>query len=187
MTLVEVVVAGAITSILALAVCTSMIYSGRSLAGLSNYVELDNASRNSLEHFMADLRGCSTILSLTTNAQSATLVCTNNASAPADRYRVTYRWDKDTTTLTRFFAGCNEAGSPLSYSQAVLTNCDDFRFELKSRALNGQWQLAPASQIAQCKFVTVHWRCTKEVKAARQVNTESVQTAGIMLRNQHLQ
>jgi Tfp pilus assembly protein PilW len=56
MTLVEIMVALAVASILLLAVATLGLYGGRSFAGLANYTDLDARSRHALDRLTKDVR-----------------------------------------------------------------------------------------------------------------------------------
>ena len=171
MTLVEMTIASAITAILALVICASLIYSARGLSGLSNYIDLDNASRNSLDVLMQDMREVTEITSLTASAGGSTLVC----QAPDGV--LTFTWDSNAKTFVR---------SKNGYDRVLLTGCETLTFELKQRnTYAGTWELYPATDPRIAKFLQVSWKCSRPLLGSL-VNTESVQTARIMLRNQHL-
>ena len=177
MTLVEVVVAAGITSIIALAICTSMIYSGRTLWGLRNYIELDNSSRNSLEYLMADLRVASGITGVVSNSGGLTLTCTNASRSGT----IQYTWDSASNTVQRII----REGARVE-RKFVLTNCDQFDIKVMTRTMASNWEPTETQNWSQGKFVVVTWHCTKKITVSGAVNTEKIQTARIMLRNQHM-
>src|SRR5689334_17299969 len=63
MTLVEVIMASGITSILALVIGTTIIYSARSYSAMANYIELDRFSRRALDSMSGEIRMANQLVS----------------------------------------------------------------------------------------------------------------------------
>jgi hypothetical protein len=67
----------------------------------------------------------------------------------------------------------------------VLTGCDRWKVWLYNRAPNinsTNLSFNPATSLANCKLVNMSWKCSRTILGSK-INTESVQTAQIVLRN----
>ena len=180
-TLTEVLVALAIGSLLLAAVVSLSLFGLRSFAALGNYSDLDARSRNALDVMSRDFRQSTGLLSFTNTMAFKSLLFTN--ALENSTTRITY----DSNARTLVFA---KSGQP---AQTPLTECDAFDFALYQRtplvtatnllfypATNGAGILDPKL----CKLITMSWKCSRAIMGAK-VNTETVQTAQIILRNKH--
>src|SRR5687768_18393012 len=68
LTLIEMLVAVAIGTVVLLAMGSLSIYSGRSFAALANYADLDNSSRNALDVMTRDIRQTVELTAYSSNA-----------------------------------------------------------------------------------------------------------------------
>jgi type II secretory pathway component PulJ len=164
-TLVETMVAAGIASVLALGTIRVMVYTAYSFAALGNYADLDRTSRNALDQMSRDIRMAKVVQYYSTNSVTLTNL---------DGTVFSYAWD-GSNTVTRTWGGTN---------QVILTGCDYFCLEIWQRnPTNGFWFPYTASnQPALAKLVNVSWKCSRQI-LQQKVNTESVQTAKIVLRN----
>jgi hypothetical protein len=64
----------------------------------------------------------------------------------------------------------------------MLTSCDYLSFNGYQRNPTNNFQFLTASTPEQTKLISVSWRCSRKILGAK-VNTESVQTAQICIRN----
>ena len=166
-TLVEILVAAAIGSIVLAALSQLMFYSGRSFAALSNYVELDKYSRNALDQMIYKVRQADELTEFTANKLVLSYQKTNKLS---------YIYTPQTKTLTETLNGS---------SKTLLKECDKLSFSIFQRnPESGSYDQFPAT-LTNCaaKLVLVSWVCSRAVLGLR-VNTESVQSAKIVIRNQ---
>src|SRR5712671_4514298 len=100
MSLVELMVAVGIGSLVCLATLATLIFSLRSFAALTNYQDLNVKSRMAIDVLSTDIRqaiGCST--NATFSASDLTLNGTNPVSLFP--YKIKYSYDSNATTLTR--------------------------------------------------------------------------------------
>jgi hypothetical protein len=156
MTLVEIMVALAVASILLLAVATLGLYGGRSFAGLANYTDLDARSRHALDRLTA-----STSTSLTFE--------------DADGSSLQYVYSPDDRTLSRVKGGVTEV---------LLTECDNLSFAIFQRnPINGTYNQYPTASPATTKLINVTWTCSRKI-LGNTMNTENVQTAKVVIRKQ---
>ena len=165
-TLVELMVAMAVAALLMMVVGTLALYSGRSFAALANYTDLDHASRNALDTLTRDVRQTQKLSSFQTNE----LVFVDSDGQP-----LTYRYSAADGTFRRIKGGT---------SQVLLTECDYLKFSIYQRnPIGGTYDQYDAATADTCKLIEVSWICSRQI-FGKKVNTESVQTAKIVIRKQ---
>jgi hypothetical protein len=159
-------IAMGIGGILLAAVAALSLYTGRSFAALANYVDLDAASRNALDTMTRDVRQTKFLDSYTTN----NLVFTDFDDQPLQ-----YVYNKTARTLSRVKGGA---------TKVLLRECDSLSFNIWQRnPVPGSFDLVPTSDPDLCKAIDVTWLCSRKI-LGQKVNTESVQTARIIIRKQ---
>lgn len=170
--LLEMMVATGIVSIILLAVMQVSMYTARSFVALGNYNDLDRISRNALDTMSRDIRQAKVLGYYSTNRLFFTNL--DNSSAWFG-----YTWAADRQVVARVTG----TADTLTSSNVVLTGCDFFSFRIWLRnPTNGfEFPYTAQGQSANAKLVDVSWRCKR--KFLNQFNTESVQTAKIVLRN----
>jgi prepilin-type N-terminal cleavage/methylation domain-containing protein len=164
-TLIEVVVAAGIASIVFAAVALFSAYTARSFVAIGNYAELDGASRNALDVMSREIRQTRGLITFKTNQV---------AFQDYDNVTLTYTWDPVTATLKR-----TKSGS----TTTLLKQCDFLNFGISQRNPSNNFNFYPTTNIANAKLIDVNWSCSRGI-LQRKVNTESVQTAKIVIRNQ---
>lgn len=135
-----------------------------SMAAILNYNDLNKSSRNTLDVMSRDLRNTAVVTCLNTNQVTVTNSITGDV--------VSYAWD-GTNNLTRTVNGA---------STIMLTGCDTLVFNGYQRNPTSNLQFVPAHTPAETKLISVSWRCSRQILGAK-INTESVQTAQICIRN----
>lgn len=158
-------VAAGVGSLLMLALGVLSSFSGRSFASMSNYVELDQRSRMALDTMSRDIRQARQLNNYSTN--SLTL-------ADPDGAAISYTFDPVARSLTRT--------TPVG-GQTLLTGCDYFEVGIFQRSpVGGNFEQFPAADATTCKLIQFKWTCSRKVLGSR-INTESVQSAKIFIRN----
>lgn len=170
--LVELMVATVIGTMIMLAVMATSMYTARSFAAMGNYADLDRASRNTLDQMTRDIRQAKVV---SFNEEMNRLIFTNK-----DNSMFAYLYEPDTKRVLRYDRPTPSA--PVS-TRVMLTGCDYFDFRIFLRnPTNGFWfPYSANAQQQNTKLVDVSWKCSRRVLS--QFNTESVQTAKIVLRN----
>lgn len=181
MTLVEVMVASAVGSLVLACVASLSVFGSRSSVALLNYTDLDSKSRYAADVISREMRQATSVIDYQTNAQVKWLTLTNAVEGKM----ITLRWSATDRTLV-----LERSGEP---NLAALTECDRWGFGLYQRtpivtgtnllflpATNSVGQL----DLNLCKLVNMTWKCSRTI-LAQKVNTESVQAAQIVLRNKH--
>jgi hypothetical protein len=170
-TAAEIVVSSAILAIVATAVMLFMIYATRSFAAITNYVDLDGKSRNALDLMIREVREAREVTSY--SPQLLTVKGSTNQI-------LTYSLNASTHQFFRSVNGKQDA-------KPLLSGCEQLTFKIYQRTPSANHEFYEvATNAAQCKLVNVSWLCSRSI-LGKKINTESVQTTKIVIRNQKVQ
>ncbi len=177
-TLLETSIAVCISSVIMAALMQTSLFTSRSFVAMGNYNELDQLSRDALDRMTRDIRQAKVFSPQ--YYRTNLMIFTN-----LDNGYFGYVWNPRTKVVSRFTGAFNAAVNAFSTAQTntILTGCDYFSFRIWQRNPTNDFQFpwsANKSPI-DTKLVDVSWRCSRRV--LNQYNTESVQTARIVLRN----
>lgn len=170
-TLVELMVAVTIGSILLMALGSFVLYGGKTFAAMANYSDFETKNRVAMDLLSRELRGATMVTSLKTNDGIVTLRCSNSVSRTSCRLV----WDQDARTLVLGTA---------NGARELLHDCVDCRFKLYSRApliTSTGFVFTPALGTADCKVLGLSWRCARTVLG--KMETDSAENLQIALRN----
>jgi len=178
MTLVEVMIALCLGSMILTVAGSLYLFGSRSFVAMGNYVDLDAKSRKAIDLMSRDIREATQVTAFETDATLRKLTVTNAFAGTG----ATYIWNATPRTLL-----CRKNGQP---DQIYLTECDAWNFELYQRTpqRGGGYTFIPATNatgvldLSLCKLVNMSWKCSRSVMGSK-MNTESVQTAQVVLRN----
>jgi hypothetical protein len=165
LTLMELLITTGIASIAFAAIASLSMYSARSFVAMGNYADLDQASRNALDLMAREIRQTVGL----TSFSSTRIVFTN-----ADTRLLTYEYRPNDSVLVRRMTGEPE--------RILLHQCDYLKFNISQRNPSNDFSFYPTTSVRLAKLVDVSWRCSRQILGAK-VNTESVQTAKIVIRN----
>jgi hypothetical protein len=164
-TLTEFIFAAGLSGLAATALLVLAMSTGRSIAEMVNYVDMDHQNRLALDQLTREVRQVRLITAMTTNTVS--FVDKNGAA-------VTYLYSPTDRTLTRTSAG---------ESQTLLAQCDRLKFASYQRTpASNKYDLITTSAITNTKVLTVTWSCSRSLFGVK-ANTEQGQTAKIVIRN----
>jgi Tfp pilus assembly protein PilW len=165
--LVEVLIAVTIGTIVALGLGAFSLFTGRGFAGLMNYSELESQSRMALDKMSKEIRQTTRLTDYTSNK----LVFLDYDAKP-----LVFEYSPSTRLLTRTKDGI---------ANNLLTECDTLNFGIFQRnTTNGTYDQYPTSvQASNCKVVQVSWVCSRTITGTK-LNTETVQSTKIVIRNQ---
>jgi len=173
MSLVETMV-GAMAMVLVVGgVMVFAFYTARSFAAMSNYVDLDSKSRNTLDRMTSEIRQADKLTAATTN--SLAFQTTDPTSGAV--HTLNYSYNADAKTVTRTYDGV---------TSVLLTECTFWTNALCQRnATNATFGSAfaavPTSQPNECKVIQLTWICSRSI-LGKMANTESVQSAHVVIR-----
>jgi len=168
--LTEMLVVMGISSILMLALTCFFMLSSRSFVAFFNYVDLDDGNRVAMDILSRDIRQSRRVSEYSNGGKRLVL-------EDSDLSSIVYDYDSTNRTLTRIKG---------TESRVMLSECDNLRFDLAQRTpIRGTYEFYPpaTNSIANVKVVDVAWVCSRKI-FGRKENTESVQTARIVIRKQ---
>jgi Tfp pilus assembly protein PilW len=166
LTLIETLLAGVIGALMLASLGAFTVYTARSFVAAGNYADLDQASRNSLDVMTRDIRESRGLTAFTTNKLTLSSATTN---------MLIYLYNPSTSTLTR------QEGNNVT---VLLEQCDYLSFKVYQRSPSNGFTFYPvqSNRWDLAKLVDVSWKCSRKILGEK-VNTESVQTAKIVMRN----
>ena len=172
-TLVELSVAIAISGIILTAVLSFTVYAAKSFAAMENYVDLEQKSQNAVDTMLRDIRQTKALTSYGTATLNGRTITNRLSFLDADDQALTFRFTNNILLRTK---GGN--------STMLLTNVDYLCFQVfKRNPVATTFEQFPTSDAGSCKLVSLNWICSRTILGSR-INTESVQTAKIVLRKQ---
>ena len=172
-TLPEVSVAIAVSGILITALLSFTVYAAKSFIGMQNYVDLEQKSQNAIDTMTRNIRETQSLTSYgTTVLNGATIT------------NVVTFLDSDGIPLTYHFTNNILLQSKGGVDAMLLTNVDYLCFQIFQRnTMANTYDQFPTSSSSLCKLISVSWVCSRTILGSR-INTESVQTAKIVIRKQ---
>lgn len=158
----------AIGSIIFTSVALLGFHHARGMAALSNYVDLDQYSRQTLDRISRDIRQTEGLDSFT-----ATELAFNYQGSTGN---LRYIYSPDSREFARLLNGSRTV---------LLRECDALSFSVYGRNnVSNQFAQFSTTNAANAKLVKFNWTCSRSILGAK-VNTESVQSAKIVIRKQN--
>lgn len=164
MSLIEILVSVFLSTILFAALSMLWVNGARSVLAMTNYTELDRASKYALDIMSRDIRQAKAMTSYSANSIAMT-----NTTGTA----YSYTYNSGAKTLTRTFGGVNKV---------LLTGCDRLAFTIYQRTPTNNFTFTKTTVLNEAKLVDVNWKCSRQLMG-QLANTESIQTAKIVMRN----
>jgi hypothetical protein len=174
--LIELLVASGVGAVVLGAIMSVTLYSGRSVAALVNYVDLDNTSRAALDEMTQEIRQADHLVSGELHSMRLHFSDPTNAAA---QWEVDFVYNPDARTLARLQSGTR---------RLLLEECDFLEFSFfKRNPITNSYSLyvtatPPVVNPSECKAIQMRWICSRTIMQ-RAVNTESVQSARVVMRN----
>lgn len=163
-TLMEMIISVALGTVIVGSMLPTGMAVNTSMVAIGNYCDLNRASCKTLDAMSRDLRNTATVTSISSRQVTVSNLLSSDV--------ITYAWD-GSDKFTRTFNGA---------TTVMLTKCDYLVFKNFQRNPTNNFQFVPATTAADTKLISVSWRCSRQILGAK-VNTESVQTAQICIRN----
>lgn len=172
-TLMELLVGVGVSSVILTALISFTMYAGKSLAAMTNYVDLEQKSQNALDVMTTDIRATKYLANYSTKVLNGVTITNRLTFRDADDLDLTFNY---TNNVLR-----REKGGQ---SYVLLTNVDFLTFQVfKRNPVPQSYEQYPTSDATNCKLVSVTWICSRSI-LGNKLNTESVQTAKIVIRKQ---
>lgn len=172
-TLTELSMAMAVSGVILTALLSFTVYAARSFAAMDNYVDLEQKSQNALDTMTRNIRQTRALSGFTTRQVNGQTVTNSLTFIDEDGTPLRYNYAENVLLQTKG-----------GVTSMLLTNVDFLTFQIFQRnTVANTYDQFPAGNVALCKLVSVSWICSRSVLGSR-MNTESVQTAKIVIRKQ---
>ena len=178
-TVMEVLIASTLFGIAGLALGSVYLFSTRTFAALANYSTLDQNNRNAMDRMTKEIRECDKIMSVTTNADG-NIIAINLINS--DGNSVTYSFDTQNQNLTR---ACT--ADPPPQVRVLVPNCQVLQFKVGQRTPDGTNfdVYPPVTPVDSIQVLNMTWKAWKRIPGSEIGTSEEIQTAHVVLRNQH--
>jgi prepilin-type N-terminal cleavage/methylation domain-containing protein len=171
--LTELSMAIAVSAVILTALLSFTVYAAKSFAAMENYVDLEQKSQNALDTMTRNIRQTQYLTNFGTRTVNGRLVTNSLTFIDANGAQLAYNF-VDNVLIQ------NHAG----VESMLLTNVDFLTFQIFQRNTHAAtYNQFPAGTINQCKLISVSWICSRSILGSK-MNTESVQTAKIVIRKQ---
>jgi hypothetical protein len=158
-------VASGLATLLFMVMWLLATFSGRSFAAMANYVALDQEGQLALDKMSREVREAHRLTDFSATA-------------------LTFE-DKDYKTLQFIFDPTIRALISVKggVTNTYLANCDSLTFtNYQKTTISNTFDAYQAAYVTNTRLIQVTWTCSRNILGAR-VNTESVQSAKIAIRN----
>lgn len=166
----------AVSGVILTALLSFTVYAAKSFAAIENYVDLEQKSQIAIDTMTQNIRQTQRLTSYASkqfNGKTITNVLTFLDSNNQD---LSYHFTNNILLQTK--GGANTV---------LLTNVDYLCFQVFQRntqpSQTNSYDQFPTSTASLCKLISVSWICSRTILGSR-LNTESVQTAKIVIRKQ---
>jgi prepilin-type N-terminal cleavage/methylation domain-containing protein len=163
----------AVSAVILTALLSFTVYAAKSTAAMENYVDLEQKSQIALDTMTRNIRQTRSLASYHTRTHNGATITNVLVFNDVDGTPLSYHFTND--VLLQIKGGA---------TTTLLTNVDFLTFQIFQRnTVANSYDQFPTATTAQCKLVSVSWICSRRILGSR-LNTESVQTAKIVIRKQ---
>jgi prepilin-type N-terminal cleavage/methylation domain-containing protein len=172
-TLAELSMAIAVSGVILTALMSFTVYASRSFAAMNNYIDLEQKSQNALDTLTRNIRQTQALSSFGTRVVNGQTVTNSLTFVDEDGSALNYNYTANVLLQTKG-----------GVTSMLLTNVDYLTFQIFQRnTVASTYDQFPAGNVSLCKLISVSWVCSRSIMGSR-MNTESVQTAKIVIRKQ---
>ncbi len=172
MTLVDLLISLAVASIVLTVVMSFYVFALRGFGALGNYTQMDSKSQQAVDLMLREVREANMVVGYQNNGSGTWLKLANTNASPA--VTNTFTWDPTTSFLTWDKTG--------QATRTLLTGCDSWTFTFYFRVPDSNGVFYSTTDASACKLINMSWKCSRS-NITKKMNTESVVTAEVVLRN----
>jgi prepilin-type N-terminal cleavage/methylation domain-containing protein len=163
-TLVEVLVALGLGSVVLAAVLSFLFFSTRSLAAMTNYLDLQQKTQMALDQMSREIRQVNRLTVFSSNSMTF---------QDYDGGTLQYTWNPTAKTVTRVKG---------SVTKTFLTGCDSLQFYTFQRTpSNATFLPFSTSSVTDTKLIELKWNCSRTILGTK-ADTETMQSAKVVIR-----
>ena len=164
-TLIELMVATALSLVVATAIALLAYFSSRSFVAMTHYTEMGQASQLALDKMALEIRQAHKLTAYSTNSLTFADISGNPLQ---------FTYDPTARTLVRV-----RGGTTTTY----LTDCDALQFWIYQHTMKSNtFDCYDPAYLANARVIQVTWKCSRPILGMR-ATTDNAQSAKITLRN----
>lgn len=169
MTLVEIMVAIALGSIVFAALASLTLYSARSFRSLADYSDLNRNNRVALDRMSREIRQSRGLLSFSPTANTKEMVFKSGIGG-SNTFSIVYSKPGKTLKLIKG-----------TETRTLLKDCTDFKCKIfQQTPQNGNFNFIETANLNLCKMVLLEWTCGRQIQNANK--SDNVQSMQIVIR-----
>lgn len=170
--LLEMLVAVGIFSVVGASVGTAYLFGLRSFQGLSNYAKLDKQNRQAMDLITKEIREAYGVLDFKNGSSAYITILDGNTNT------IKYSFNNSAQTMSRYTNG--------TLDKVLLQNCSLVKFHLGMRpGKTNTWGYYQTTNVNDAKVVDLTWKTGIQLRTGL-TNSENIQTAQIVIRKQKL-
>src|SRR6266516_4728120 len=164
-TLIELMVASALSLLLATVIATIAFFSSRSFVAMADYTEMNQCSQLALDKMSKEIRQARQLTAYSTNSL---------AFANADGNPLSFTYTPGTRRLERVSGG---------QTNTLLSDCDSLQFSIYQHTMkSNSFDCYDVVTVADARVIQMNWKSSRDI-LGKKATTESVQSAKIVIRN----
>ena len=163
----------AVSGVILTALLSFTVYAAKSFAAMENYVDLEQKSQRALDTMTRNIR----------QTQALTAYGSRQINGQSVTNSLTFL-DEDGTALNYHYTNDVLFQTKSGETTMLLSNVDYLTFQIYQRnTVANTYDQFPTGSPGLCKLISVSWICSRSILGSK-MNTESVQTAKIVIRKQ---
>lgn len=164
-TLVEVMVAAALSLVVGTAIALLAYYSSRSFVAMTHYTEMNQLGRLALDKMSLEIRQAHVLTAYATNSL---------AFKDVDGNPLKFTYDPTARTLVRVSGG---------KTTTYLRECDELQFWVYQHTVKSNtFDCYDPAYVTNARVIQVTWKCSRQILGSK-ATTDNVQSSKIALRN----
>ena len=172
MSLVDMLITVGVASLVLTVLMSFYLFALRGVGAIGNYTQMDGKSQQAVDLMLREVREANLVVDYQNKSSGAWLKLANTTVSPS--VTNTFTWDPTTGYLT--WDKTSQA------TRILLSGCDNWTFTFYIRVPDSNGVFYSTTDASACKLINMSWKCTRN-NITRKMNTESIVTAEVVLRN----
>jgi len=162
--LIELQIALGLGLVVLAAVLSFFLFSTRSFAAMTNYLDLQQKTQIALDQMSREIRQVARLTACSSNSLTF---------QDYDGGTLQYAWNSQSKTLTR---------TKGTTTKTFLTGCDSLQFSMFQRTPSNDTFLPySTTTVSTAKLIELQWNCSRTILGTK-ANTETMQSAKVVIR-----
>lgn len=165
-TIIEVMIATVLASIVGVIIATFAIFSARSFAAMTNYADMNQDSQLAIDKMSKDIRQTRQLTAVSSNSLTFLDVYGNSLQ---------FVYSPSEGTLSRISS---------NQTTVLLSNCNSLEFwTYQPVMISNSFDCYTTAAVTNARVIELTWSCSRRILGHTNATTESIQSAEIVMRN----